>query len=208
MSDERWICVHNKCGDRNRFACIFILLFDWKHPLFRPLFRCIASELIIQACLRSMESVCCCLYAFVLMPLSLLMPVFCSFHITCLFPMPRFILLQTQCTDKRVFKWSHIQKPSSIITVWCVMLHIQMQANSGIDRWPAIKQSQFVNVCMCAVYCVWVSYSDWNGYHLNFVSTQITKMSKIENNRIENDSPKCIEKCLMCASTIFGYGSK
>lgn len=34
MSDERWICVHNKCCDRNRFACIFILLLNWNTPFF------------------------------------------------------------------------------------------------------------------------------------------------------------------------------
>lgn len=39
MSDERWICVHNKCCDRNRFACIFILLLNWNTPFFPLIFH-------------------------------------------------------------------------------------------------------------------------------------------------------------------------
>lgn len=82
MSDERWICVHNKCCDRNRFACIFILLLNWNTPFWLTLLfsrlnsnsqliiaACVVASLYVKCLLLFLGSCgcccCCCYYCFI-----------------------------------------------------------------------------------------------------------------------------------------------
>lgn len=144
MSDERWICVHNKCCDRNRFACIFILLLNENTPFsilssfFWPLslylvyiffifWRWMAKR-VNYSCLSSLvRSKCLLLFLAGLMRLQRANAVSYSFCVYILY-VPRLIsphnenaLLQTDANGL-TYKNVHIQQ---IIAVWRMAYGVQ-----------------------------------------------------------------------------------